>query len=149
MMGRVMAWTFPSGKVHKLVTSVTLVDATAKTIDVTVPAGKLWRLSSIRVVNSDDVTRYIDGFIYNEAAKTNLLDHLFRNQTLTTGFLQIPNAVRAVVGTVGGYSMGENFPKILEAGNTISILWASGGASTGATDADGLIIEYEEVAVSG
>ena len=138
-----MAWTFPAGQIHQEVTSVTLVNNTAKTIDTTVPSGKLWMLTNIRATNPDDVARFIGFVIYKEAGKTNLVDYVDRQTHSAGTFQQAPDRIF----TGRAYS-GLQFPRPLEAGNTISVTWETGGVSAGGTDADGLVIEYQEVAVS-
>jgi len=138
-----MAWTFPAGQIHKEVTSITLVNNTAKTVDHTVPAGKVWKLHGIKATNPDDVNRGIDFVVYKEAAKTNEIELLTSQTVLTVTRLQWPNHDDQA-------QLKSNVPHevIMEAGNTLSIVWATGGVSTGATDADGLVVQYQEVAVS-
>jgi len=143
-----MAWTRHAGQKKNNITSVTLVNNTLKTIDVTVPSGKQWLLLSIRVVNSDDVTRAISVLRYQEAGKTNLLDSIVVEDVGAGGFQQMPNRVTGNAATIGRYSRGAHMPTVMDGGETISVIWAAGGASTGATDADGLVIEILEVALS-
>lgn len=133
------AWTFPAGNIHQEVTSVPLVNNTELIIDVSVPTGKIWFLLGVKAVNGDDVARDITIVIYKEAAKTNLLKTLNYANTADGVSLQWPASNNSAT-LVGMYS-----PQILVAANKISITWAAGGASTGATDADGLIIEYLEI----
>jgi len=137
------AWTFPGGKLKQEVTSVVLVNTTIKIVDVTVPAGKMWMLLKIKVANGDDVNRDIYIHIYKEAGKTNLLDMLIdtRQAAAGGGYVVWPNNYAGVAWTEGH---GSERP-ILVAGNTIQITWSDPGASTGATDADGLVICYLEI----
>jgi len=137
-----MAWTFPGGRFEQSVTSVTLVNATGKIVDTVVPAGKLWILVSIKAKNSDDVARVITLYIYKEAAKTNLLRVLQNASVNASALLHYP----AGAG-VDAEEQTNPYP-ILAAGNAISVQWTTGGASTGGTAADGLVIEYLEVSVS-
>jgi len=139
----VMAWVFPAGQIHKEVTSLTLVNATAKTLDTTVPAGKVWKLESIKAINCDDVDRSITIRIFKEAGKTNELKLLYALTTVTLQRVQWPNN-----DDLAALDSNIAHEILLEAGNTINVVWGSGGASTGATDADGLVVEYQEVAVS-
>ena len=143
-MSQQMAWNAPAGQMHKEVTSVTLVNNTTKKIDNTVPAGKMWILRSIKAINCDDVTRTINARVFKEAAKTNLLTWLETDDIGAANIFHVPSGVTTSRLT----TTGRDLPKPLEAGNTIEIEWVTGGASTGATDADGLVIEYEEVALS-
>lgn len=136
------AWTFQGGIPKQEVTSITLVNNVAFTEDVTVPAGKQWLLTNIKIINPDDVTRNISITIYKEAAKTNVLFLLLSAVAFTaTSLRNLPSAIPAAL------SPSHNLipPIELVAGNVINILWAAGGASTGATDADALVICYKEI----
>lgn len=143
-MKPVLAWTFPGGKLKQEVTSVVLVNNTLKVIDTTVPAGKQWKLIGVKALNIDDVDRTVTINVYKEAGKTNLL------RELNKGALGA-NAGEHLHWPSEGVSTGEadhtsqwaDIP--LVPGNTINVQWAAGGASTGATDADGLVIEYLEI----
>jgi len=138
-MGK-MAWTFPAGQIQQVVTSITLVNNTAKTVDTAVPAGKVWLLRSVKVCNPDDVARNTTGHIYKEAGKTNVVQQFFGAAQAATTCYHYP-------GSSGVAGAGQE-PIVLTGGNVISVVWGSGGASAGGTDADGLVIEYQEVAVS-
>lgn len=142
-MSRQFVRTFPGGELKQEVTSLTLVNATTKNLNISVPAGKQWILISIRMVNADDVNRLCWVTLYKEVAKTNvLLDNLL-NSTLGATAAQIwPN--QQTTTTVVNVA---NLPMllVLKAANTLSFTWASGGASTGATDADGLVVTYLEL----
>jgi hypothetical protein len=138
----VLALTFPGGNFQQAVTSITLVNNTAKTEDVTVPAGKRWVLQSIKVTNPDNVTRTIQGVLYKEAGKTNHIAQILKVTNLAaSGRHQAPHDSPAQALDTFHDVRG----RILAAGNTISIIWATGGASAGGTDADGLVIEYLEL----
>jgi len=133
----------PLARLVQAVTSITLVNNTSKTEDVTVPAGKRWRLLGIKITNPDDVQRAISITKYKEAAKTNIIRTLVSYATLGAGGeANWPNSRTALINT------NELFhEEILDAGNIISVTWVTGGASTGGTDADGLVVEYLEVDV--
>lgn len=140
-----MDFTFLAGRFTDNLTSVALVNNTEKVIDVTVPAGKRWFLMFVRMVNADDVARTIIAIIYKEAAKTNILLPLFTKSGLgAAGVIVYPSSMPT---SAGAYMAGACAPPgiILEAGHTISFTWATGGASTGATDADGLCVAVLEV----
>lgn len=135
-------FTHPAGKLKQDVTSVTLVNNTAKTVVATVPDRKRWILLSVKAVNADDVTRTITINVYKEAAKTNLLRCLAYAACPTVTSLVWPNP----------YSASVEWSKtmwwcdvILAEGNTIEVIWGAGGASTGSVDADGLVIECLEI----
>lgn len=134
------ALVFQGGKLNQQVTSVTLVNNTAKTIDTTVPAGKRWLLLGIKMNNSDSVARDVSMRIYKQAAKTNLVHELGIFSAVAAGATRVwPNVVTGV------HFSQAWFPIILEAGNTIQTQWATGGASAGGTDADGLVVEELEI----
>lgn len=138
-MSERLAWTFPGGAHEQKVTSVTLVNNTEKTVDTVVPAGKRWILLAVRAVNGDDVQRTVNIYIYKEAAKTNLLRQIFNGAVGAGAAGQWPGMLDSVQ-----YQYIWSLV-VLEAANAISVVWAAGGASTGAVDADGLIIDYLEV----
>lgn len=140
-MSDVLALIFPAGELKQAVTSITLVNNTAKTQDVTVPAGVMWKVLNIKAINQDDVNRNITIVKYKEAAKTNFIKNLAYKANVAAGggSLQWPNT-----------QSGNDFPsawheEIAVTGNTYAITWAAGGASTGSVDADGLVIEYLEL----
>lgn len=128
----------------QLVTSVEVVNNTAKTIDVTVPANQEWMIQHIKIVNPDDVSRVTTIIAYIEAAKTNILAELMSLtmttlQTIYWAHNELTTSATKLI------EMTSQMPLTLIAGNTISFVWASGGASTGATDADGLVVAYRRI----
>ena len=136
------AWTFPGGKHKQEVTSLTLANNTAKTNDIVVPTGKIWILLGIKITNPDDVGRNIVIRLYKEAAKTNLL-RTFQTATAmsASGEYQWPSGTISVIS-----HCRPNIPcELLSAGNTLSIIWDTGGASAGGTDADGQVLDYLEI----
>lgn len=135
------AWNFQGGKLNQSVISVTLVNNTAKTIDITVPAGKRWMFLGLKITNPDNVARNINVHLYKEAGKTNLIKRiLVQTGVAASGERYYPNSVTATLTVMSFY-----VPTFLEGGNTIESVWAAGGASAGGTDADGLVIEYLEI----
>lgn len=144
-----MSWTFPhAGKLVQDVTSITLANNTAKTEDNTVPANKRWLLLNIRITNPDDVTRTVTVYKYKEAAKTNIIKQWEGVDIATTGAINLPKNQMLADANKGSNRAHAEFPKqgdVCDAGNTISVTWAAGGASSGGTDADGLVLEYLEV----
>lgn len=134
-------YTFPAGEIVQDVTEVVLVNNTAKIVDYTVPVGSKMLLISVKAVNMDNVTRNILVDVYKEVAKTNLMLRLAVGDIATTKFIQYPNTYRpSEVDRVHAPMV-----LVLTEGNTISVTWAAGGASAGATDADGLVITGLEV----
>lgn len=133
------AWTFPAGNIHQEVTSITLVNNTAKTEEVLVPTGKIWLLMFIKMTNSDDVQRTLSCNLWLETAKTNLLARMFYVATGAAGSTYWPGGETDIEGEVGTL--------ILVGGNKLECTWAAGGASTGAVDADGLVMCYLEIDV--
>jgi len=131
------------GRIVDNLTSVVLVNNTAKTIDITVPANRRWVLYFIKAVNNDDVNRNITVSLYKEAAKTNLLANLgYKAAVLANGgSITIPSHVPAAIESL---NINAAFPLPLDHGHTISVTWATGGASTGSTDADGLAVYVKE-----
>lgn len=135
---------FPGGRLEQAVTSIALVNNTVKTVDTTVPTSKRWKLLSVKATNPDNVARVFGCKIYKEAALTNKIRTILSKSMAAAEELYWPN----------GSSFGvdsDHFEGwcdiVLDAGNTINCVWATGGASAGGTDADGLVIEYLEMPV--
>lgn len=139
-MKKIFAETFPSGKPEASITSITLVNNTAKTQDITVPTDSMWLIQTIKATNPDDVQRTTYIRLYNESAKTNLIANLIAAALNATQELYYPNSTTA--STQCPNALGQGL--LLAGGMTISVTWAAGGASTGGTDADGLVVFYRE-----
>ena len=134
------------GKLVQDVTSVTLVNNTAKTEDVTVPANKKWLLLWLKVENPDDVNRLVTVNIWNESGKTTRILARLLYATVSNG--QRAHWPLNLSGTNDDTMFNHAWsPVVLDAGDTIEVIWGAGGASTGATDADALVICYIEVPV--
>jgi len=132
----------PLGRLIQEVTSVTLVNNTALTIDKTVPSGKRRILLSFRMRNPDDVQRTISAIKYVEAAKTNWIKSYYLATALgATASIQWPGGTPSATAQLEASKPWE----LLDPGNTIAFTWASGGASTGAVGATDLVIEYLEI----
>lgn len=140
-MSSQFTFSFPGGAVKQVVTSITLVNATAKTQDTTVPSNKKWVLLSVKAVNADNVNRVITLTIYKEAAKTNVIKVLDSASIVAGTAMQYPSNQSDRAKQTNATKPAE----ILTDGNTLTAHWASGGASAGGTDADGLVLEYLEV----
>ena len=126
---------FQGGEHIQSVTEVVLVNNVTKTIDTTVPLGERWLLKHVKVVNADNVNRGFSLTLYKETAITNLIEW-FENGTLNTG------SVYSWPNLTVSKSINYFRTRLLKAGNTVRLVLAAGGVSTGSTDADGLIIEY-------
>jgi len=138
-----LAFIFQGGKKVISVTSITLANNTAKTVDITVPTIKRWLLLSAKMTNPDNVTRNAYMFHYKESTKTNFVKTLTTASNLASGAgLQYPNSETGVINKAP-------FPQviILDPNETLVFTWDAGGASAGGTDADGLIVEYMEIDV--
>lgn len=134
-MKKVMAKTFPGGRPDAIVTSVTLVNNTVKTLDNAVPTDEVWKLINIKATNPDDVARVIAFSIYKEAAATNHVCTLSSQSRNAAAQLNWPNTEASAL-SVPPY----NFEIVLGPGWIIRTVWATGGASAGGTDADGLVV---------
>jgi len=124
------------------ITEVVLVNNTLKTIDLTPGAGKRWHVSTIQVVNGDDVQRTVIIRHFAEAAATNLLSIENSSGIGANGRYMWPNNDDLAVGFSNVY-----FNKIVEGVEIIRVAWNAGGASTGSTDADGLTCQVLEEAI--
>lgn len=135
--------TFAAGNIKQEVTSITLVNNAAHTEDISVPSGKRWKLISIKMINCDNVARDLSIVVYKEAAKSNLLFQLVAATSVNANYpLHWPCFITGLVDAIYWY-----FDCILTGANKISCIWAAGGASSGATDTDGLVITYLELPV--
>jgi len=139
-----LEWIFLGGKKINNITSVTLVNNTAKDVDITVPTGKRWMILGVRAVNADSVNRVMYTFIYNEAAKTSLIEILDDPGTINAGSSWQWPSGRAPTSL---HISSAWHIIILEAGNTINIHYNAGGASAGSVDADGLVVQALEIDV--
>lgn len=135
-----LVWTFPGGQKVKAITSLTLVNNTAKNLDLLCGTGKIIIILHVRAINADNVNRGVLIRHYNEAAATNLISMVCSATIVTLEVLQWPNTDMDELQSTTLF-----YPLILVAGNILRISWAAGGASAGATDADGLVIEYLEI----
>jgi hypothetical protein len=143
-MDKIFAETFPSGSIKTSVTSVTVVNNTTKTVDISVPTDTVWAIQSIKVVNPDDVARTVGINLYNEVAKTNQIALLTAASVGAGGLIHYPSnaAVENSELTRTGY------PLVLGPGMTINIVLAAGGASSGGTTADGIVILYRQLSLT-
>ena len=133
-----MRWIFPGGKLKREIKSITLSSDTAKTETLTVPSAKRWLILSIKVENPDDVARTIS--IHVKDSSGNILESLATGVSLNAGGrYQWPHT-----GSASAYSAPFHLV-ILEEGEKLEINWASGGASSGGTDSDALVVNYLEV----
>lgn len=135
-MKKVYAETFPAGQIVASVNSVTLANNTLKSTDYTVPTDTEWEVQSIRVNNPDDVARTV-GITLKDSSGNNILV-LESTSVAASGTVQVPN-------NVVDKSKSTAFTKFsLGAGMVINVVWAAGGASSGGTDADGVVILYRK-----
>lgn len=134
-MKKVFAETYPSGYIVTSINSVTVANNTAKSETFTVPDDTVWVVDSIRAVNPDDVARDIYIRWFKESALTNKISNLMFGASGAGGDIVWPNT--AAIGA----SYNENPPSIvMSAGETIEIYFAAGGASTGGTLANSIVI---------
>ena len=126
------------------ITSVVLVNATTKTIDLTPAAGKRWWLIASRMVNADDVQRSCHVIAYQEAAATNRLYTIIGANALAAAAQQVfPSPAHSASDEVGALAIPNH---CIEGAEMLRYTWTTGGASTGGTDADGLsLVVLEEV----
>lgn len=129
------------GKKVTSVTSITLANNTAKTVDKAPGIGKKWLLLGFKFTNPDDVARDVNVIKYKEAAKTNQIKVLFSESGIAaSAYRQWPEAASNNL-----IQKRPPWPEILNEAETLEFAWAAGGASAGGTDADGLVVEYIEV----
>lgn len=134
--------TFDGGYLKDEIKSVVLVNNTAKTLDFSCPTGKLWKILSIRLTNPDNVDRIVTVDAYYEAACTNKIARLFNETLPSTKEVTLPTSKAPTLFDTYGW-IGQPF--LLNVAETIRVVWAAGGVSAGATDADGLVFHYLEI----
>lgn len=134
-----LAFTRPAGEHKQEVTSITLVNNTAKTELVTVPAGKQWILLAVKMSNIDDVNRVLSLNVWKESAKTNFLRTLQKASVAQNASMLWPTG-ESTTDETNIFCL-----VLLAAGNTLECVYAAGGASAGGVDADGLVVEYLEL----
>ena len=105
--------------------AVVLVNNTAKTHNVAVPAGKRWFLIGGMATNGDDVDRTLTISITDG---TNIIAYIQQATTLTatTGVVVYPNTLAVATRLIfpeGGFPMSPTWQ--------VRFVWAAGGASTG------------------
>lgn len=132
------------------IVSVTVVNNTTYTRDITVPAGQRWRLLWSTLRNPDDVTRNAQINLFLEAAKTNHIAFLAYYNALDAASIQalhVPaNKFSTEASDIVYRFLGLTaYPIELEAGWTLEYQLEAGGASAGGTDADGIIYVYKRV----
>jgi len=122
------------------ITSLTLVNNTAKTIDITCGANNRWILKSILQKNCDDIQRncYVT---HKTAAGITIVFLIQGNALVALAEQNWPSLALVDLTEVGN----PGFDYILEATEFIRLAWDAGGASTGATDADGVIVQVMEM----
>lgn len=129
----------PHGRLVQSVTQVVLVNNTAKTLDLTVPTGKRWKVILMKMTNGDNVNRNLQMNLYLEAAKTHFMARIVWDAAVASG-----NHTHWPKNIAEDDKVNAYFDLIMDAGNTLSFVWEAGGASAGATDDDGLIVNYLE-----
>ena len=137
-MKKVFAETFKGGYIYTSVNSLTLVNNTAKANDFTVPDDTVWILQNIRGTNPDDVQRTVSIIIYRTNAVTNRIRDVFNAAVGAGAVFNVPNDNPLANST----KCADIKDFVLGAGNTIRIYYDAGGASSGGTDADGIILNY-------
>jgi len=119
--------------------SVTLVNNTAKVLELTVPKGKIWRLYGVTMHNGDDVSRNMSCSIIDENG--NLLFYI--GSTSTAAPAGAYRNLLRYVDTSSASDVGSPFPLPVKGGNKVKLAWAAGGTSSGGTAY--YCVTYEEV----
>lgn len=108
-------------------TSVTLVNNTAKTVDLTVPSNERWIPRHGYIKNFDDVTRTCRVQIYNDDdVRIGFL--LYDTAIVAAGYQIFPNKAQS-----SSRELDDQLELIMLPGWYIRFQWDAGGASTGGT----------------
>lgn len=109
-------------------TSVTLVNNTAKTERVTVPAGEVWEIDAVGFKNGDDVARAVAVTVVDSSNADYL--YLANHSGLAAADrAQYPHSK----GATDEPDHLLSYPLYVAGGNKIQFYFAAGGASTGGT----------------
>lgn len=131
---------FQGGYKKNNVTSVTLVNNTTKTLDLSPGAGKRWQLLRFICYNPDDVARNVS--VNQRDASDTVIDSVIASSAFNPGTFQCaPAAAHNLVTETAGHFDGG----IIEDDEYMRVTWAAGGASSGGTDADGLVMQVMEI----
>lgn len=121
-------FSFPAGFYSDNVTSIVLVNNTAKTQFLTVPTGKAWMILGGIVHNGDDVARNVSVVI--RTSSDVWLQVLYDATSVAAGAeKQFPTSDMAD-GSVGPSA----YPVMAFSGEKVKFTYAAGGASAGGTE---------------
>lgn len=124
---------FPGGTIEDNEASTALVNNTAATRTITVPARRVWLIYGGYVVNKDNVARNIEVVLKNSGDKV-LIVLATKASVASDSYLTFPNTE----------SSEKNFGRnliIADSGMKITITWSAGGASAGGTARSSLVVQ--------
>jgi len=116
--------------------STTLADNTTKTLDLTVPQGKKWKIHAIMMHNGDNVTRNLTAKVVDTSGNT-LMNLATYDAGAGAEVTLIPYLSNAETPYPGAVTI------LIKGGNKLRLIWVAGGASSGGTAY--YCITYEEV----
>lgn len=117
--------------------SVSLSNNTTKSLILTVPKGKIWRVYAIYMHNGDDVSRNLSVFILN--GNNNIVHKLAYASGVGAGVTR--EMLGYIPSSVSEYGCVP--PVIIKGGNKLKLNWAAGGTSSGGTAY--YCVTYEEI----
>jgi len=130
------------GKLYQERVSVTLSNNTTKTITLTVPSGKRWKVYAASMTNGDDVARTLDLYVYD--GSNNVIHRLGHDSdTPASEAREMLGHVPANAADVSSNAAMAGGGAVLKAGNKLALVWWAGGASSGGTSY--YCVTYEEM----
>jgi hypothetical protein len=129
------------GKFKRNKTTITLVNNTDLTTDITVPTGKIWKIYGGKAENPDNVARTVNVIAYDK--NTIQLGYLESASVGANGYVVFPCAGRDATKDTGVFS-AHSYPIIAEAGDFIRFIHVAGGVSAGGVGTIFLyVVEYD------
>lgn len=142
-MKKVFAETFPMGYIAHQVESVALVNNTEKTIEYTCPDDTVIEIISIYATNPDDVARDVGMTLFTDSGLGTVAAQLmYASGVPASSWVTFPN------NDDQSFTYRNHKVLLIRSGETIQIRWKAGGASSGGTDADGLVIRYRKLSLT-
>jgi len=122
-------------------TTITLVNNTDLTTDMTVPSNKMWKIYGGKAENPDNVTRTVVVFLYD---KIGTQVGYMQSKAVTAGAFIIFPCAGIDAARDDGMISAHSYPLIAEAGDKVRFIHYAGGVSAGGVGTIFLsVVEYD------
>jgi len=118
--------------------STSLSNNTTKTVDLTIPNGKIWKIYAINMHNGDDVNRLCSVKIVDSSG--NLLHNLAYTTINAGSIMEMLSFIKTSISDNAPFI---STPTLIKGGNKLRLTWNAGGTSSGGTSY--YTITYQEV----